>query len=390
VGAGNRIPAWWYGAAIGAVLLVLTGCGSSRHKGTPSAQSTPSSSPSFGANGTSPTAPGGGSAPVGKGYLASDDATYADFIQWTETSGGAVYGTIQEDALGGTPPSEAVSTTTNAVTGQITGTNVSLSIGLSNEMFGTYSHGVLRLNIPQQDGTLALSTFTSASSDAFNQVVKALQLRVYNDNQTAQVQQEVASQESAIDKAASTVKQDLSTLASDQASIASAVADFPKDLTQGKTDLATAASDEQKVLKEAPVPNVQDPAQTCSDAVSVNSDAVSVNSDAVSVNSDAIGVESSLGPARNDIATTQQDLQSLVAAQKAQPTYQDGAPTAADVAQVVGATNAAISSAVATANGDISTANQYTAQAFQDANAASAAGQCGDESTPPTPESPIQ
>jgi hypothetical protein len=45
---------------------------------------------------------------------------------------------------------------------------------------------------------------------------------------------------------------------------------------------------------------------------------------------------------------------------------------------------------VAIVNGDIATANQYTAVAFQDAYAASAAGHCGGESTPPTPESPIR
>ena len=105
---------------------------------------------------------------------------------------------------------------------------------MSNEIIGTFSHGVLRLNIPQQNGSIALSTFTSASPEAFNKAVGALQVRVYNDNQTAMVQQEIANQESAIDKAASTVKQDLSTLASDQASIASAVAPFPKDLAQDK------------------------------------------------------------------------------------------------------------------------------------------------------------
>jgi hypothetical protein len=67
-------------------------------------------------------------------------------------------------------------------------------------MFGTFSGGVLRLNIPQQDGTIALSAFKSASPDLFNDAVQAMQLRVSNDSQTAMVQREVASKESAIEK----------------------------------------------------------------------------------------------------------------------------------------------------------------------------------------------
>jgi hypothetical protein len=67
-------------------------------------------------------------------------------------------------------------------------------------MFGTFSGGVLRLNIPKQDGTIALSVFKSPSPDLFNNAVQAMQLRVSNDSQTAMVQREVASKESAIDK----------------------------------------------------------------------------------------------------------------------------------------------------------------------------------------------
>jgi hypothetical protein len=327
---------------------------------------------------------------VGKGYLATDGNSYASFLQWTETSSGDVYGTIQRDTVDGTPPEEEVSTRTETIVGQISGSNATVSVYGSNEMFGTFSGGVLRLNIPQSNGTLFGETFNSASATAFNQAVQALQTRVSNDNQAAEVQEELASHEAAIDKATSTVKQDFSTLASDQSSIQSAVAAFPKDLAQDKTDLATAASDEQKVLAEAHVANTQDPGQTCSDAAGVGSDAARVGSDAAGIGSDAAGVESSLVSPRNDVKTTEQDFQALVAAQKAQPTYQDAAPTAADVAQVVGATNAAISSALATANGDLATANQYTTQAYQDAIAASAAGPCGGESTPPTPQQPIQ
>jgi hypothetical protein len=328
---------------------------------------------------------------VGQGYLATDNFTWADFIQWTETSAGGVRGTIQEDSLGGPAGSESVGNTTDPVVGQITGTNVTVSIGLSSEMFGTLSHGVLRLDLPQQDGTIGLSIFTAASPDVFNEAVQFLRLREYNDNQSAMAREEFAAQELTIDSAASTVKQDLSTLSRDQVSIESAVASFANDLAQGKSLLATTASAEQKVVGDLRTPTAApNQADVCSDAGSVGSDAARVSSAAVRVHSDGVGVEFSLAAPRRDVGRTQQDFQELVSAQQAEFSYQDGAPTAADVARVVGATDAAISGAVTTANGDISTANQYTALAFQDADAASRAGHCGGEATPPPPEPPIK
>ena len=124
--------------------------------------------------------------------------------------------------------------------------------------------------------------------------------------------------------------------------------------------------------------------------VPVAADTARVNSAAVRVHSDGIGVESSLAEPRRDAGSTQQDFQELLSAQEAEISYRDGTPTAADVDQAVGATNAAIRGAVATANGDIATANQYTALAFLDADAASRAGQCGPEATPPAPQTPIK
>lgn len=322
--------------------------------------------------------------PVSKSYLATDDSTWVDFIQWAENPDGGVYGTIQEDILGGTAGSEAVSTATDPVTGQISGTNVTVSIGSSDEMFGTFSHGMLRLDIPQQDGTIALSTFISASPAAFTNAVQFLQVREYNDNQSALAREEVAAQESAIDAAASTVRQDLSKLARDQARVASALVSFPTDLAREKADLAATASVEQKVVGESHAAGpAQNQAEICSEVARVSSDAERVHSD-------GIGVGSSLGFLRRDVGTTQPDFQVLVAAEQPEPSYQDGAPTVADVAQAVGAANAAITSAAAVANGDIATANRYTSQAFQDANAAQGADHCGAASTPPTPGQPTR
>ena len=77
----RRLRAWCYlGVAVTSVVLIAA-CGSSGRKATPptaGASQTPSAPPS-GQNGTSPTT--SSDQPVGKGYLASDDATFADFIQ---------------------------------------------------------------------------------------------------------------------------------------------------------------------------------------------------------------------------------------------------------------------------------------------------------------------
>ena len=229
------------------------------------------------------------------------------------------------------------------------------------------------------------------SPEGFNEALQFLRLREYNDNQSAMAREETEGQESAIDGAASTVKQDLSTLARDQISIDSAMASFATDLAQEKSVLATTASAEQKVMDELRTPtSARNRADVCSDAGAVASDAARVNSAAVRVHSDGIGVESSLAEPRRDVGSTQQDFQELLSAQQAEISYRDGAPTAADVAQAVGATNAAIRGALATANAVIATANQYTALAFQDADAASRAGHCGAEASPPPPQTPIK
>ena len=391
----NRTKARWYCALAAIAVLALAGCGggSGGKASLPSTGAGPTSPTPFGSG---PTATSGGVAastpgqPVGTGYLNTDTATYANFIQWTKT-GGTVSGTMQEDSLAGTAPSEQLVTSTDAVTGEIVGSHVSLSFKGANQLFGTLSGGDLHLNIPQQNGTLALATFTPASPAAFNKVAREMQTQVSKDNQAATVQQQIQNEQAAIDKAASTVEQDLSTLANDQSKIAQALDALPGSLVQEKSGLATTASDEQKVLSEVHT----NPTQVCTDALNVNDDALNVNYDALNVNDDAIGVENSVsrnsffGSVQNDISTIQQDFQALVAVQQAQRDYQDGAPTAADVSQAIATLNAAISSAVKSTNADIAIANQYNAQAFQDAATAMAAGSsCGAASTP-TPLQPI-
>lgn len=330
----------------------------------------------------------GSATPVGTGLLATNRDSYAYYIQWTGI-GGTLSGTMQVDALSGIPPNESVSTDTEQISAQINGTQADVNLGDAGEVLGTFSGEILKLNIPQQDGTLEALTFNPATSADFNNAVASIQSRVQSDNETGSMVQQAESERAAIDKAGAAAQQDIQNLASDRSDIVTEVDDLPNALGDEKSQLAATASAEAKVIQEAR--SGADQSQVCSDADGVASDADGVYSDGDGVSSDADGVKGALSSAQSDIAATGHDLQSLKVAEAILPGYQGSAPSVNDVQQAVTATASAITSAVSTTNGDIGTANSYQTQAFQDAQAAASVGSCAAPASPsaqPTITSP--
>src|ERR1700749_712703 len=90
--AGSRIRTWWFVVVAVGGLAPFAACGSSGEKAPPPSRRRGPPPPSGGTGHSSPASSGGLSAwgrgssasgqPVGKGYLATDNLTWAAFIQW--------------------------------------------------------------------------------------------------------------------------------------------------------------------------------------------------------------------------------------------------------------------------------------------------------------------
>ncbi len=326
---------------------------------------------------TTTTAP----APVGSGYL-NTASTSAAFIQW-DTNGSAVSGTIQLDYIEGTPPNEQLSTNTDPVSGQINGSQISLSFSGGTEQFGTISGGSFTLDVPQSDGTLAPATFQSATAAQFNAAVAVLNNSVSSANAAAKQAQATSNAESTINDDASTVASDIAGLGQDASAATSSLGPFAGALATEKADVIKTAQSEQGVITEAKQYPSGNSGQVCYAASQVSYDASQVSYDASEVEYDATSMENDVTTARNAMGAPQADLTALQKAEVALPSYQPNAPTQAQVNSAVASAQKAVSAAVSQTNAAIDQANAYQTQAYQDAAGAINAGNCGSPPSPP-------
>ena len=316
-------------------------------------------------------------APVGSGYL-NTSATSAAFIQWN-TNGSNISGTIQLDYIEGNPPNEQLSANTESVSGQINGSQISMSFSGGSAQFGTISGGGFTLDVPQSDGSLAPATFESATAAQFNQAVSALNSSVSSSNTAANQAAATANAESTINGDGSTVTSDISGLGQDASTAVSDAEAISNDLGTEQADLASTASAEQSVANEAKSQGAGSP-QVCSDSDGVASDADGVASDADGVVGDVTTV-------RNDIGGLQSDFAALQSAQATLPSYNANAPTQADVNSAIASAEKSVSAAINQTNNAIDRANAYQSDAYQEAIAANNAGGC---QSPPSPPQTLQ
>jgi hypothetical protein len=356
----RRHSRWWWGIPVMVVLIGIVGAISLNHPSTDPARA------------------------VGTGYLATETGTVV-FMQWNVSGNNNMSGSAQVETLSGTPPNASVQTSTVSVNGSMNGDTITFSFDGGADVFGTLSGESFTVNFPQQDGSLAPTTFTSATAEQFNEALSNLQGNTGSANQRAAqaqaIAQQHAQQQSAIASAAQQVNEDLSGLSSDVSSLNNDLGDFGPSLTQAQNDLATTAAQEQTVQNEASNETSND--QVCSDADTAASDADTVASDGDTVSSDADSVENDLSTVRQDIRTVKSDFSSFQSAQSQQPSYRaDGSPTSDRVNQAVGAANAGIAQAVNTANADIGQVNSDQTQAYNDAAAAASVGGCAGPAAP--------
>lgn len=327
---------------------------------------------------TTTTAP----SPVGSGYL-NTSSTSAAFIQWN-SNGSNISGTIQLDYLQGTPPNEQLSTNSDPVSGQINGSQISLSFSGGTAQFGTLSGGGFTLDVPQSDGSLAPATFQSATAAQFNQAVLSLNGSVSSANATANQAQATANVESTINGDAAAVASDISGFGDRASALSSDLGSVANSLATEKSDLAMTAKAEQGVIAEAKQYPGGNSGQVCADASQDSADADQVSADDDQVGAgDGNQVAYDLMRFRNAISGLQSEYASLQQAETALPSYQPSAPTHAQVNSAIASAEKSVNAAVTQTNAAVDQANTYQTNAFQDAAGAIGAGGCGSPPSPP-------
>jgi hypothetical protein len=140
------------------------------------------------------------SGPDGPRGLLGNDATSVVFIQWTETSGGQLSGSVL--AVEVANPNQDPYTLTPlsySLTGIRSGSRVSLTISaLSATWTGGLYGSDLALDIPQSDGSLETLTMIPGTADDYNRAADTLRSRVASQKAAAdQAAQAKAQQQAA-------------------------------------------------------------------------------------------------------------------------------------------------------------------------------------------------
>ena len=118
-------------------------------------------------------------------YLATDDSGVT-FIQWQpDSSGSGISGTITADAVEWNPPTynvESLAVSSYPFTGSINGNSVTVSI-FGHTFYGILNGGTLTISVlNSSSGSIQATTYTQASTSAYNAAVAALRARIHGAN----------------------------------------------------------------------------------------------------------------------------------------------------------------------------------------------------------------
>jgi len=213
--------------------------------------------------------------------------------------------------------------------GQDTLLDITLSIGLSQPLYGTLSGGQLTLNVPQSDGSFQAGTCNHSSLSDWNSTVAALDSQASSDNQTANQQaaqaqhdQQVSQAQQALSSNVSSLQSDSNTLNNDN-SLASDVKSMEQDYATGQSDYRTEQSDSCDSMG--------------GDADTVGGDADTVGGDLDSLDGDIQTLQSGdIQSVKNDLASVANGLNTLKGL---------GAPPGTDSSSAVAAGNQALANA---------------------------------------------
>ncbi len=327
--------------------LVLAGCGRA-------------ASPNAGSDATNPPAE------TGQTTFICSDMTSASLLQWNDLKG-SLSGSYTESELGGSPPSEKVTSNDATLTGTRDGSAITINLSaflVSRPLSGSVNGTTLMLNVPQSDGSLEAATCQAGTLDQWNRLIALLSSQAASAN-TAYAQQQARASVAAADAKAQQAAQD-ALAAVQKFSLAKDLAQLASDVKQTAAHLA----DEKKAAAIGP----NEPGETDCYNLTGNVNYAAANS----VEYDARNVfsydgENQLLPdithGRQAIGTLRDDIAALQAR---------GLPVPAGVDAAVTAAEKAITDAITTADGYIDQVNGYVDKAYAVANA-TATGDCADQ-----------
>lgn len=272
-------------------------------------------------------------------------------IQWHTASHGRLHGTITENAIGGSGPSQTVSINSERFTGTMRGQSVMLTFAamyfLNSRAHGTLSGGTLTMWVPQSDGTMREISLSQSDKAGYDRAVAALQKRVRHANLLAAKQQASQRRGSANAQAVQNSQIALSKLyrASSLASggtLADGLARFADHIQAARARLAKEKADAVRDNKY------------CVAALTVGGDAKAVDGAMLSMQGDAVSLMSDITNIRYDVATTKALLRHLNKAGVS-------APNSASL--VIASANANVKPVIAKANSYIDQINTTHARA---------------------------
>jgi outer membrane murein-binding lipoprotein Lpp len=297
-------------------------------------------------------------------YYVGTDNTAAVLITWSAQQNGHAQGSITDDTLSGTAPSEIVQVQTVPVTVRFNGTDVSFdgsriyALGTAT-ISGTLSGGRLTITAPDASGYLESVVLRSGTPAVYNSDLARLRQRVSHADTTAKRSDTRRPNSAQIATDEQQVSSDISTLQSDVGALSSDVTEMSQDAQQVSTDLAQLQSD---------AANGAGP--SCDNVSTVENDAATVDGDGSIVGADSTNVRSDISTVQGDISQLTSDVKSLLKA--------GGTATGNPSPQtVISQAQAAISTALTQANSYINTVNGYLQQAYTTANNL-AGGSCAD------------
>ncbi|MGH3300686.1 MAG: hypothetical protein ACRDOK_03200 [Streptosporangiaceae bacterium] len=290
----------------------------------------------------------GGSQPT---YYVGTDGTAVALITWSAPQTGRALGTITDDTLSGTAPSEAVNVQTVPVTVRVNGRDVSFNgSGLSAlagaTITGTLSGATLRITAPDASGYLESAVLRSATRAAYESDLAKLRQRVSHANTAVKRGRPREQPAAQVTTDQQQVASDSSTLQTDADGLSTDVNQMATDVLQTSTDLGQLKSDA-----------ANGPGPSCDNVATVDDDATTVDDDGTTVGDDGTTLTDDVGTVQGDISQLTSDLATL---------QKDGGSAVGDPSPqtVVSQAQTDISNAVSLANSYIGTVNGYLKQAY--------------------------
>ena len=301
------------------------------------------------------------------GYVASGTG-FAMYLQFTKT-GSQFSGTLQEAELNS--QGTGVKTSSNSVTGDISGANITLKTGLSfaqTSFSGTISASVISLNFADQSGQLVPVEFSPSTVAAYDALVAKLQsdaqatqasdqaaaaaqqqaaaAKQQLDNNTASAAQNVGSDEGNISGGSSNLQGDESALAVDVSNVKSDLNNLYGELQQTQSDLSS------------------NPSLVCGDASLVQGDLSIMKGDQSNFQDDVSVYQSDVKQVQQGLSALPGDWTALMAAEQGDPGYAPlfGLPSQSGEQAALQAGPTAISQFNATVSSDQQTINGLLGQ----------------------------